>query len=754
MTLTDLKRDGQSARMDPTRITTILIADDDPAHLLLAEAALGGAGFVVHTANDGEEAVRQFELTRPDCVVLDVNMPKLSGIQVCQAIRQRDDGQRLPILMLTGRNDIVSISEAFAAGASDFAQKGMNPRLLVERVRFLLRDRAMQDDLWSSRAKLLLAQRIARVGHWELTLDGRTLDMSPIVGEMLERTAQPLERYESFARMLDPAEQVLARQAFLACATEGDRFSFEHCVKTATGKDLYIHQEAELIQAAGSAHARTVLVTLQDLTRLRRAEDAVRTLSSFDSGTGLPNRLFLLEQLVIALKNREPAVTTCVAAFRVHGLERIVQAHGSDLARKVLSEVARQIGEHMAAASAEGTLHRHVSAAAVCRTSEAVLSLLVQSREPVESLQELIGSVLARVSGQPTSLGTEYLPAVSAGLALADASTADAEQVLTNAQAASEQAREPRSCELFSPVPLARSRRRLAIESALRRAVDSGELHLMYQPRVASGTLDITGVECLLRWEHPQLGSVGPDEFVPIAEETGLIEPIGEWVLDEACRQLASWRTRFEDDFFVSVNIAARQLRQPQFADRIKAALDKHRLPAEALEIEINETSIVHAPPAARRMLEALRRSGVRVSMDNFGTGSSSLGQIRRLPFDCVKLDRSLMADLYTDVGAQGVTAAVLAMAKALRIRSVAEGIEDAESLEMVSWLGCDEIQGHYVSPPLKARDFADWMDAGGAVVLARRRASAIAVELEASKIALGPELGLDELPRAVGEPD
>jgi len=188
-------------------------------------------------------------------------------------------------------------------------------------------------------------------------------------------------------------------------------------------------------------------------------------------------------------------------------------------------------------------------------------------------------------------------------------------------------------------------------------------------------------------------------------------------------------------------------LRQPQFADRIKAALDKHRLPAEALEIEITETSIVHAPPTVRRMLEALRRSGVRVSMDNFGTGYSSLGQIRRLPFDCVKLDRSLMADLYTDVGAQGVTAAVLAMAKALRIRSVAEGIEDAESLEMVCWLGCDELQGHYISPPLRPRDFADWMESGGAIALARRRASAIAVELEASKIDSGPDLETDDLP-------
>jgi EAL domain-containing protein (putative c-di-GMP-specific phosphodiesterase class I)/DNA-binding response OmpR family regulator/GGDEF domain-containing protein len=729
------------AGMEPNRITTILIADDDPAHLLLAEAALGGAGFVVHTASDGEEAVRQFERTQPDCVVLDVNMPKMTGIEACQKIRDNADGRRLPILMLTGRNDIVSISDAFAAGASDFAQKGMNPRLLVERVRFLLRDRAMQDDLWSSRSKLLLAQRIARVGHWELTLDGKTLDMSPIVAEILEREAQPLDRYEAFVKMLDPAEQVQARQAFLACAAENSSFSFEHCVRTATGKELYIHQEAELVQASGSSSARTVLVTLQDLTRLRRAEDAVRTLSYFDSATGLPNRLYLVEQMSIALKDRTPGVAMGVATFRVHGIERIGQAHGNDVARKTLTELAHQLGRALSDVSPAAAVLRQGGIVSVCRTAENALTVLVQSRDSVEAIPELVRNVLARVSGQPTSIGIEYLPPLSAGLALIDGSTTDADQLLTNAQAAAEHAREPQACELFSPVPLARSRRRLAIESALRRAVESGELHLMYQPRVASGTLDLTGVECLLRWEHPQLGTVGPEEFVPIAEESGLIEQIGDWVLDEACRQLAAWRSRFEDEFFVSVNVAPRQLRQANFANRVKATLDKYRLPAQALEIEITETSIVHAPPDARRMLDALRRDGVRVSMDDFGTGYSSLGQIRKLPFDCVKLDRSLMADLYTDIGAQGVTAAVLAMAKALRIRSVAEGIEDPEAMEMVSWLGCEELQGYYISPPLKARDFADWLDSGGAVAIARRRASAIAVELEASKIAINPDL-------------
>ena len=733
--------------MDPTKITTILIADDDPSHLLLAEAALGGAGFVVHTANDGEEAVQQFEPTQPDCVILDVNMPKMNGIEVCRKIRERADGRLLPILMLTGRNDIVSISDAFAAGASDFAQKGMNPRLLVERIRFLLRDRAMQDNLWSSRSKLLLAQRIARVGHWELTLDGRTLDMSPMVGEILERNVEPLERYESFVRILDSAEQVQARQAFIACAAEGTRFSFEHRVRTATGKVLYIHQEAELVQAAGSAHARTVLVTLQDLTRLRSAEDAVRTLSYFDSATGLPNRRYLVEQLAIALRDRKPDVSMCVVAFRVHGLDRILQAHGAGTTDKVLAEIAKRVSPNLTDAGAGGTLLKHANSATMCRTSETGLAMLVHRHEPAEHLTQLIGAALAQVSGQPTNLETEYLPAVSAGVVLVDGESTGAEQLLANAQAASEQAREPRSCELFSPVPLARSRRRLAVESALRRAVEAGELHLVYQPRVASDTLDIKGVECLLRWEHPQLGPITPEEFLPIAEETGLIDSIGDWVLDEACRQLASWRTRFEDQFSVSVNIAARQLRQPNFAARISAALDKFRLPALALELEITETNIVHAPPDARRMLDALRRDGIRISMDNFGTGYSSLGQIRRLPFDCVKMDRSLMADLYTDVGAQGVTAAVLAMAKALRTRSVAEGIEDPESLEMVCWLGCDEVQGNYISPPLKARDFADWLDGGGAIALARRRAAAIAIELEASKIAIGPTL------EAFGEP-
>jgi EAL domain-containing protein (putative c-di-GMP-specific phosphodiesterase class I) len=203
-------------------------------------------------------------------------------------------------------------------------------------------------------------------------------------------------------------------------------------------------------------------------------------------------------------------------------------------------------------------------------------------------------------------------------------------------------------------------------------------------------------------------------------------------VLDEACRQVVAWRRHFERDFFVSVNLSALQLRNPGLVEVVQAALETHGLPANALELEITESSAVESPVESRRMLDRLRAMGVRVAIDDFGTGYSSLGQIRKLAFDSMKLDRSLMADLYTDLGAQGVTTAVISMARSMRVRSVAEGIEDAETLEMVRALGCDEIQGHYISPPLGPREFESWLEDGGAADLARRGTLEVIDALEA----------------------
>ncbi len=701
--------------MTEGRETIILMADDDPAQLMLAEAALAGAGFMVHSAADGAAVVERFDEVHPDIVLLDVNMPRMSGIDACRAIRERVGSKSLPILMLTGRNDLAAISDAFAAGASDFAQKGLNPRLLVERVRFLLRDRALQEELRSSRSKLLLAQRVARVGHWELGCDGRSLNVSPVLGEILAVDPASLRSFEDFVRMLDRSEHFAARQAFLACAAGEGRCSSDHRLTTASGEELWIHQEAERVDQDGQPHESTVVVTLQDLTRLRRAEEQARFLSYYDSATGLPNRRYLIEQTVAASAEGAGVAAAGIAAFRIHNLDSIAQSQGIEAAHAMLGRLAKLIEIALENVSEGGMVPWRSASPAVCRTAEAELSLLLRSRESAQHLFEVAATMLRTLAAEMPDDLLDFRPAIGAGVAEIKEGPAGGEQAMLQAHAAAEQAVEPWACDVYSPESQARSRRRLQLESLLRGAVERGEISLVYQPRVTVDGGVLTGVECLARWENSQVGRVEPREFVPVAERAGLIEQIGEWVLGEACRQLAVWRKHFQLEFRVSVNVSARQLRDPTLPGTISRLLASHGLPGTALELELTESTAIESAADVRATLQKLRSLGIRVAIDDLGIGLASLTQLRRLTLDTMKLGRLLIGELYTDLGAQGVVTAVIAMARSMQVRSVAMGVTDWETLDMLAALGCDEVQGQYISLPLGARDFETWLDDGGA---------------------------------------
>jgi len=711
--------------------TTLLIADDDPSHLMLAEAALAGAGFLVHTAADGEEAVRKFVEVKPDCVILDVMMPKLTGIEACGQIRQQAGQRIVPILMLTGRNDLQAISDAYAAGASDFAQKGMNPRLIVERVRFLLRDRELREELRSSRSKLLLAQSIARVGHWELAIDGNTVHVSPMLGELLGLDSKRLGRYEEFVALLDPTEQDPVRQAFVGCASGHGRFGFDHRLRGADGSVVYLHQEAELVQGPGGEDDPVVIVTLQDLTRLHRAEQLVQRLSYFDTATGLPNRRSLADQIAQDLAEPGGAAVSAVVAFRLHKFDRVVRAQGREAANRLIVQIAQRIESELQRISQDGKVLWRADRPSVSRTADGELAILLRSRLSSEHVATVTHALLESVSTQALQADIEYVPALSAGVALVDDETREAEQLIANAHSAAELATDPRGCVLFSPMPQAQLRRRLSIESALRGAVERRELQLLYQPRVAIESFELTGVECLAHWNSPQFGKIRPGDFIGIAEEAGIIDDIGRWMLDETCRQMAAWLERYERPFFASLRFSGRQLRDPRLADAVRGAAERHHLLPEVLQVELSEQSIIEAPEAAHAFLDAVRNAGSRIGIADFGTGRSSLGQIRRLPFNSMKLDAALMADLYTDPWTQGVTAAVLSMARATRIQSVADGIDEVATLEMLRALGFDEVQGQYVSPPMRAHDFEEWLERGGASHLARRYTVEIEREID-----------------------
>jgi EAL domain-containing protein (putative c-di-GMP-specific phosphodiesterase class I) len=250
-----------------------------------------------------------------------------------------------------------------------------------------------------------------------------------------------------------------------------------------------------------------------------------------------------------------------------------------------------------------------------------------------------------------------------------------------------------------------RASKQFSLETSLRHAIDNDELVLHYQPRLAVDSLRIIGVEALVRWQHPQLGLLSPGEFIPLAEDNGLIVPIGEWVLRTACRQMREWQERGFPAMRVSVNVSARQFHQQHLAEIVLQILEETGLAPEHLELELTESSIMSNAQATIDVLTRLKAMGVTVSIDDFGTGFSSLSYLKRLPIDALKIDRAFIRDLTTDPDDAALVMAIVTLAHNLRLQVVAEGVETDEQLRFLHLLRCDEVQGYRFSKPLPAKE-------------------------------------------------
>ncbi len=251
---------------------------------------------------------------------------------------------------------------------------------------------------------------------------------------------------------------------------------------------------------------------------------------------------------------------------------------------------------------------------------------------------------------------------------------------------------------------------RLQFENDLRRALPAGQLQLHYQPLVSLGTERIVGLEALVRWVHPVNGLIAPDAFIPLAEETGLILPIGEWVLREAVRQLHDWHCRGFSGLRVAVNLSATQFRQENLVATVGSVLEQHAVPPHCLELELTESAVMSHPQRSAHVLSALQRMGVGIAIDDFGTGYSCLSQLKRLPLRKLKIDRSFICDLGYDADDEAIVQAIISLARSLRLAVTAEGVENADQLDLLRRLGCGEYQGYHCSRPRPAVDLELFM--------------------------------------------
>jgi diguanylate cyclase (GGDEF)-like protein len=424
--------------------------------------------------------------------------------------------------------------------------------------------------------------------------------------------------------------------------------------------------------------------------------ERISYLAHHDVMTGLPNRrLFLdrLAQLVHLNGMHQPLVVALINLDRFAQLNDALGRHAGDA---LLSQIAQRLGERLPESFNLSRIGGD--------TFGLTLVELGRGEDAAELLRDKVFSALDepfRLDGQTVRISSR------AGLALWPADGADADTLFKHAEAALKNARTSGDRYLFyAPRMNAALAARLALENELQAALEGHQFELYYQPRVNLDSGVIVSAEALIRWNHPERGLVGPVSFIPLAEETGLIRPIGAWVIDAVCAQQAAWRSRGSAIVPVAINLSAVQSAQPDLLAIIRGAIASHAIEEGYLEFELTETAVMHNPEEAARNLAALKELGVHLSLDDFGTGYSSLAQLKRFPFDFVKIDRSFIAAVDTNPEDAAIAAAIIAMAHSLHLRVVAEGVETRGQLDVMRSLQCDEIQGYYFSRPVPADDF------------------------------------------------
>lgn len=686
----------------------ILLVDDDVMVRLMAAEALIASGFEVMEAADGEQALELFDRHEFSLVLLDVSLGGIDGFEVCRQLRERPHGRSLPIIMLTGMDDTHSIDSAYSLGATDFVTKPLNWTLLVYRVRYGLRAAHTVAELETSERRLAVAQRVARLGGWLWHVDEDRCERSRICLDLWGDTPASLHEvpFGLLSRVLSPDRQHL-REA-MERAREGEPYQMSFRVQRSEDTVVTLYEQALPVRDEFGRVVRIEGVT-QDVTEREQAQRRIRFLAYHDSLTGLANRQMFREMLDHTLARSQRTGSRCALLYLdLDRLKRINDSYGHTLGDQILREVASRLIASIRSADVvahDDSLHEEV----VARLGGDEFTVLLTDLSRAEDAARVAARICAEL-GRPLQVGhVEMVVTASIGIAIFPDNGADPETLLRHADMAMYAAKQRgrNTYEFFTEAMQQQAVERLSLEQDLVRALESGQFSLHYQPQIDAGTGRIVSAEALLRWEHPQRGTVSPVQFIPVAEETGLILPLGEWVVLTACRQMAEWRAAGLPVVPVAVNLSAHNFRSDSLLTSIAHALESTGLPSSYLHVELTESAVMQEPEAAMKTLGALKAIGLKLSIDDFGTGYSSLSTLKQFPIDLLKIDRSFVRDLPEDGSSASIVEAILALAHALGLGVVAEGVETAAQRDFLCSRRCGLMQGYLFSKPLPAAGFS-----------------------------------------------
>lgn len=675
----------------------ILVVDDDIVNRLYIEKALDNDGYHVLSAKNGQEALALYYEHTPDMIVMDVMMPVMNGFEACRRIREDDNPLSPPILMLTGLNDVDSIEKAFDAGATDFIVKPFSVPIFIQRIRYALKTRDTDLELYKHQMRLAHAHKVARLGYWDWDIKKNYLYWSEEVFNILSVEIDEFENNrQAFRTRVHPDDWDMVKRAIKKSLELGEPYSVEHRVVQPNGETLVVHQHAELMFGENNQVIR-MLGIVQDITDRFHAQETIRHQAYYDSLTDLPNRSLFQDRLHHALEmtDRKPGLVA-IMFIDLDRFKIINDSLGHGFGDAFLQSVAKNLS---AVTRSTDTLAR------LGGDEFALIVERIESREEVALIAEKLVNQLAK----PHYIdGRELISTGSIGITVCPENGREREVLIKQADLAMYHAKESGGNQycFYSDDLNSKAHKTLMIENELRHALDNNEIVVYYQPKIDVASGRIRGMEALIRWQHPEKGLVPPFEFIPLAEETGLIIRIGRWVLEEACKQTVQWQQKGYADLNISVNVSPRQFNQGGFVDIVRYALENSGLEARYLDLEVTESCTMNNLENTIDILNECRQMGVRISMDDFGTGFSSLSYLNQIPLDTLKVDRAFIKDVTSDGENGELAKLIIAMAKSLGLSVVAEGIETDEHLEFLRENGSDEYQGFLASPPVPAMEF------------------------------------------------
>ncbi len=735
---------------------TILVIDDDESMCDLVARYLQALGYITLTADDGKAGLMQFEEKKPDLVLLDLSMPGMDGFQVLEVMQEKIIDT--PVIIISGVGTEKDTTRALKLGAWDYITKPFKELdILRHSVETSLERSALQEEY-----KKLQEGQPRAVRREDSDLEKRTVELERAYS-VLEREVQERKRAEKAiesertymqtvidgvghpAMIVLPDKSVMMmneaglamlpssyvgqdnvycyqayRQSNRPCSGEDHRCVLDELIKTGEAaickhKDILENGDERIFELEasplwnedGTLHGflevvRNISEDLSMEGQLREHQERLYHLVHHDTLTSLPNRLLLQDRLQrMMVKANRTKTNVAMIFLDLDRFKNVNETLGHDVGDKLLITVGNTL---------EGCVRKSDT---VARMGGDEFAVILDDLKDVKFAAVVARKILQALSKPIFVDEYELYATCSIGISVFPSDSDNVEGIMRCADTALYRAKEAgkNNYQFYTSDMNTRAFEFLLLEAGLRKALSNDELVAYYQPQMDLWNNKLIGMEALLRWKHPEKGMVSPGDFIPLAEETGLIDPIGEWVLREACIQNKAWQDEGYPPVSVSVNMSGRQFRRKDIVELVASILEETSLEPQYLELELTESIIMHDVESTINTLKGLKKMGVKLAIDDFGTGYSSLAYLKLFPIDHLKIDRSFVFNISSDANDAAIANSVVVLAHSMNLKVVAEGVETAEQLEILRKQGCDYVQGYFFSKPLSAKEFVPFFE-------------------------------------------